>query len=194
MKVTLQVGTKLPDTVAKASVVDHAGVAKDLDAMREGAPAVFVFLRHFGCTACTEHVSLLMPALAPIAALGVRVVFVGNGKAQYIDGFVERNGVPSELARVVTDPSLRVFDAAGMVRSRMSTFGPKALLHLGRSIARGHKQTSIEGEPLQQGGVIVVAADGTIVYAHADRFAGDHAPTDDVVAAAKRAAGVSSTG
>jgi len=190
----LRVGARLPDALVHATVLDHAGASVELGELRGLGPAVFVFLRHFGCTACTEHVSMLMPAIAHLPALGVRIVFVGNGAARYIDGFVERNGVLTDIARVVTDPSLKAFDAAGMVRSRWSTFGPRGLLNLARSLARGFKQTTIEGEPLQQGGVIVVAADGTIAYVQVEQAAGDHAPNDEVVAAAMRVAALGMRG
>lgn len=144
---------------------------------------MLVFLRHFACIACTEHVAALSPRLQELDRMGVRVVFVGNGAPNFIEGFIERNGLDPAF-EVVTDPSLAVFRLADMERSRQSTYGPRAIFNAGRAMLRGFRQTAIEGDVLQQGGVIVVGRGGKVAYVHRDRTLGDHAPTADIIDAA----------
>ena len=57
----MKVGDRIPAALEHASVQDHTGARAELGEFRGAGPAVIVFLRHFGCTACTEHVSMLMP-------------------------------------------------------------------------------------------------------------------------------------
>ena len=169
-------------------VVERDGTQRPLSDLWRDGPVVLVYLRHFACIACTEHVAELAPHLSDLDAMGINVVFVGNGAPNFIEGFVERNGL-SPAVEVVTDPSLEVFRIAGMERSRRSTYGPRAVVNAGRAVLRGFRQTAIEGDALQQGGVIVIAKGGEVAYVHRDRALGDHAPTDEVVAAARALVG-----
>ena len=181
-------GRLVPAALADAEVLDPDGKPTRLGDRWEDAPALVVFLRHFGCIACSEHVTLLMPRTHELHGLGVNVVFVGNGEARYIEGFVERHGIVPELVEVLTDPSREAFTAAGLVRGFWRTFGPRAGLNALRARLMGNRQGSIEGDNLQQGGVLVIDRGGTLVYAHADESLGDHADTIDVVDAAMRVA------
>ena len=56
---------------------DGAGVHL-ADAWRDH-PAVVVWLRHFGCVFCREHVAEVRAARPDIEALHGGIVFVGNG-------------------------------------------------------------------------------------------------------------------
>ncbi len=181
-------GRPAPDRLADARVKDRDGDTSRLGERWASGPALLVFLRHFGCVACSEHVTLLMPRLAELRALGVGVTFVGSGDPQYVEGFVERNGIVPDLADVVTDPSLQAHSAAGMVRGRWQTFGPRAIRNFVRAVLAGNEHGSPQGDSLQQGGVILVAGDGTVEFAHADAALGDHAVTNDVVQAVMRLA------
>ena len=182
-------GDAVPAALAEAVVRDAGGNDCALGTLWSGRPAVLVFLRHFGCVACTEHVTLLAPRLHEFTRLGVDVVYVGNGEPNFIAGFVERNFIDTAKVRVVTDASLAAHAAAGMHRSLMATFGPRGVFGLARAfVALGFRQSGIEGDNYQQGGVLVLDARGHIVYAYADRAAGDHAPMEDVIEAGIRAA------
>lgn len=178
----------MPAALADAEVLDPHGEPTRLGDRWTDAPAVVVFLRHFGCIACSEHVTLLMPRTHELHGLGVNVVFVGNGEPRYIDGFVERHGIVPELVEVLTDPSRAAFSAAGLERGFWRTFGPRAGLNALRARLMGNRQGSVEGDNLQQGGVLVIDRGGTLVYAHADESLGDHADTTDVVDAVMRVA------
>jgi peroxiredoxin len=176
---------RVPRGVAEAQVIDAAGQRSRLGDRWSERPVLLVFLRHFACMACTEHIALLSPWLDEIAALGIDVVLVGNGAPNFIEGFVERNQLGGKPAEIVTDPTLRAFDAASLERSYRSNLSPAALKNFARALLHGFRQTHVEGNPQQQGGVMLVEPDGSLAYVHRDRVAGDHAPTAKVVAAAR---------
>jgi peroxiredoxin len=180
----VRAGQAVPQALADAEVLDRQGAPLRLGTLWEGAPALLVFLRHFACIACTEHVAALTPHLPELEQMGIDVVFIGNGAPNFIDGFVERNGLKQD-STVYTDPSLGVFRMVGLEHSRRSTFGPRALYNAGRAALRGFRQSAIEGDPLQQGGVVVVARGGRVAYVHRDRTLGDHAPMPEVMNAAR---------
>jgi peroxiredoxin len=174
----------VPQALADADVLDAHGRRSRLGERWRERPALLVFLRHFACIACTEHVAMLSPRLEEIARLGIDVVFVGNGAPNFIEGFVQRNALTGLPFEVVTDPSLAAFDAAGLERSRWSNMAPAAVRNLARAFLWGYRQRRIEGNYQQQGGVMLVEPGGRIAYVHRDRVAGDHAATADVVDAA----------
>lgn len=181
---SLSVGRPVPARLADAMVIDRAGESARLGEHWDERPALLVFLRHFACLTCHEHVTMLMPRVHELRALGLSVVFVGNGEHRYIDGFIERTGVLPELVDVVTDPSLEAFKAAGMIHGFWTAFGWGALLNVVKAFLMGFRQKSIEGDNLQQGGMVVIDAEGKVAFEHADRVTGDHADTGDVLDAA----------
>lgn len=180
------VGEPVPEALGSVQVVAADGTASDLARRWSDGPAVVVFLRHFACLACSEHVAALAPRLHELTRLGVSVVYVGNGAEHYVAGFVQRNVIDLEQVEVVTDPSLRVHQALGLHRSWASTYGPSALISLARALLKGFRQSSVDGDNYQQGGVLVVDGQGRVAFMHRDRFTGDHAPLVEVVEAALR--------
>lgn len=185
---TVRVGDPVPRELADAPVLDAGGGVSRLCEHWAGGPAALVFLRHFACIACTEHVTVLAPRLHELTRLGLRVVYVGNGEPRYIEAFVERNGIDPEVVEVITDPTLAAHRALELRRSLGSTLGPRALWNVGRALMSGFRPSTIEGDAQQQGGVLVIDRDGRVAFVHRDRATGDHANTTEVIAAAMRVA------
>jgi peroxiredoxin len=185
---TVRIGDPVPPQLADAPVLDAKGEASRLGDCWAAGPAALVFLRHFACLACTEHVTVLAPRLHELTRLGLRVVYVGNGEPRYIEAFVERNAIDPEVVEVITDPSLAAHRALELRRSFGTTYGLHALWNVGRALVSGFRPSTIEGDAYQQGGVLVVDRDGRVAYLHRDQATGDHASTTDVIAAAMRVA------
>jgi peroxiredoxin len=185
---TVRTGDPVPPELADAPVLDAHGEALRLGACWAAGPAALIFLRHFACIACTEHVTVLAPRLHELTRLGLRVVYVGNGEPRYIEGFIERNAIDVEVVEVLTDPSLAAHRALELHRSAATTYGLRALWNVGRALVNGFRPSTVEGDAYQQGGVLVVDRDGRVAYLHRDRATGDHASTTDVIATAMRVA------
>ena len=169
-----------------AKVLNEAGAELALGQTWQGSPVVLVFLRHFACIGCSEHVGVLAPRLLELRDLGIKTVFVGNGTPNFIAGFRERHSLGPRSAELVTDPSLKTFAMAGLLRSKAATVGPRAIKNAARAWLAGHRNSAVEGDAWQQGGTFVLDPANTVIYAHRDRALGDHPPTVDVVEAAMR--------
>ena len=109
--------------------------------------------------------------LPDIHARGARLVVVGNGKPFHARGFLEDYPID---ALVLVDPDLKAYAAAGLRRGKAITLGFAAIRNGLRAFKKGFRQTSVKGDPWQQGGVFVVRKDGEVVYSHISQAAGDH--------------------
>lgn len=115
---------------------------------------------------------------------GIDLVVIGNGAPNFIQGFRETTGYDGPL---YTDPSLAVFQAAELKRGVTTVLNPKAILPTIKAFARGARQGLTRGDAWQQGGVLVVSTDGTILWHHASERPGDNATADQILAAASAA-------
>jgi len=122
----------------------------------------------------------LTNALPEIHGRGGELVVVGCGPPEHIAGFREATGYAGPL---VTDPSLRTFQAAGLAYGWRRTFGPRTVLKGIRAFARGFRQGARRGDPFQQGGTFVLGPGDRVCFEWRDRFAGDHPALREVLAA-----------
>lgn len=118
---------------------------------------------------------------AEIEARGARLFAIGNGTALMARDFAEAFDVKFPL---FTDPSRASYLAAGMRTQRFLRLeGLGATLSHGvRSLRRGFRQGRTQGDPFQNGGVLVVEPSGRILFSQAEAAAGDLADPDAVVA------------
>ncbi len=105
----------------------------------------------------------MRPRAEEIEAAGARLVIVGNGWPAMARGFAERAQLPPS-ATLVTDPTLQSYVKAGLKRSALLTLGPRGWLPFIRTMRRGFKQGRIQGDPWQQGGALVIAPGGKVLY------------------------------
>ncbi|MEZ4270959.1 MAG: peroxiredoxin-like family protein [Myxococcota bacterium] len=179
-------GAPVPAALSESTVFNTAGEPIPLQEFWRKQAALLVFLRHFGCVGCDRQVSELSPHLAQLRDWGVKTVFIGNGQVHFVEGFIERHQLSDKEVQVVTDPSLAAFLAAGLQRSWAATFGPKALVGAVGSFAKGYRQTSIQGDTSQQGGILIVDSSGCLQFHYVNRHLTDTADPADVLEAAKR--------
>jgi hypothetical protein len=167
------------------TVLDANGVVTALGSLfAERTTVVLVFVRHFGCIHCREHVEHLQRRIDELHATGAELYVIGNGSPSFIEGFRDQT---KWSGPVYTDPSLAVYKAAGMKRGMISTFNPRSALRSFGAIARGYLPQKMQGDNWQQGGVLVIR-DGDVVWTHESAGPGDNASVDQLVAALRRAA------
>jgi len=118
--------------------------------------------------------------IATIRAAGAEVFVIGNGGPSFIAGFREQTAWPGPI---YTDPSLAAYRAAGLERSVMRTLDPRQLGSTIRAFARGARQGRPQGDTWQQGGVVVVAPSGDVMWHHASGRPDDNATVAQIVAA-----------
>lgn len=167
------------------SVLDLDGRSVRLGSLWEGRTAVFVFVRHFGCLFCRQQVADVGAHLDRIRATGADVFVVGNGTVEEARAFCDER---HPAMPVLTDPTRRAYCAVGMRRGTGTVLRPSVFLKALRALAAGFRQTRPAGDPLQQGGVVVMGRDGVERYRYVGEYAGDHAEAAAIVDACRRAA------
>ena len=118
--------------------------------------------------------------LEEIRERGAELVVIGNGTSDFAAAFREDFQLDVPL---LVDPELRAYRAAGLRRGRVELLSPRLPLNALRALAAGQRQTSVQGDPWQLGGVFVIRPGGELAYRYASREAGDHAPVSDILAA-----------
>ena len=121
---------------------------------------------------CREQAAQLRPHLAQLNRQA-QVALIGVGAPYMAQGFDDEFKLSAEGAKVLTDPSRKSFEAAGMKRGIWRTLGPATWPSSVRTFLRGNKQKRVQGDPWQQGGALVVERGGEIAYRHVNRNPGD---------------------
>jgi NAD(P)-dependent dehydrogenase (short-subunit alcohol dehydrogenase family) len=122
----------------------------------------------------------LRDRIADIRDRGAELVIVGNGSADFARTFREDFGLEGPL---LVDPELRAYRAAGLRRGRVELLSPRLAGNALRALRSGARQSGVQGDPWQLGGVFVIRPGGELVYRHASREAGDHPDVDEILAA-----------
>jgi hypothetical protein len=117
-----------------------------------------------------------------LAAAGARLVFVGTGSPAMAADFAREHGGPHP---VLSDPQRRAFAAAGMRRGPFATLHWRLFANIWRAWRAGFRQRGIQGDPWQQGGVLVFDGQGRVLHQQIDAAGGDPLDLDAVVAAAR---------
>jgi NAD(P)-dependent dehydrogenase (short-subunit alcohol dehydrogenase family) len=115
-----------------------------------------------------------------IRARGAELVIVGNGAPNFALAFREDFELDCPL---LVDPELRAYRAAGLRRGRVELLSPRLPLNALRALRSGSRQTSVQGDPWQLGGVFVIRPGGDLTYSYVSGEAGDHPPVADILAA-----------
>jgi len=119
-------------------------------------------------------------------AAGANLVLIGQGTRAQAADFKGKQGIELPL---LVDPDRRSYKAAGAKKATFSELlGPAVVL---KGIRRGVKsrlhQGRTIGHPAQLGGVLVVARDGRVTWAHLADDASDNPPNETVLKAAREA-------
>lgn len=174
-------------TVAKlAPVTVLDGDAKEhrLGQLWAERPIVLVLVRHFGCLFCKQQVAELAKETERIHQVGAELVVLGNGGPEHVRWFREDFGVTTP---VFTDTTAEAYRMVGAKRGFFTGANPRTFVATLRAFRKGYRQTGTRGDRYQQGGVFVILPDGSMPYRYLSRYAGDHPPAGEVVAALERA-------
>jgi hypothetical protein len=111
---------------------------------------------------------------------GAELCVIGNGGPSFIAGFRDTTGYVGPL---YTDPSLAVFRAAELRYGLRTVLTFAALARTVGAFRRGFRQGRTRGSALQQGGVLVIAPDGRVLWHHVSSGPGDNASANQIAAA-----------
>ena len=114
------------------------------------------------------------------------LAIIGNGTLAHAQDFKKTHG---RGLHSLVDSRKQTYKALGFRHGVRFTVGPASLARGADAMARGFRQAETQGDPFQQGGTLVVRAGGGPVLFQRSRFAGDHAPLEEILASAMMAAG-----
>lgn len=118
--------------------------------------------------------------LPEIRALGAELTLIGSGNPAHAQAFRDDlraaagEGALESEPLLLCDTKLEAFAAAGLRRSIGSTFALSTLKSGWRAYKEGHRQSAVQGDPWQQGGVFAFAPGDATLFAYVSRSAGDH--------------------
>jgi hypothetical protein len=110
-------------------------------------------------------------ALPELDRRGAGLVVVGSARPEAIPAFCTVTGF---AGRVLVDPSLATFRAAGLTHGLWHLADPRGWLSSGRALARGMRPGAIRGNVSQQGGTFAFGPGNAVLFEWRDRFSGDH--------------------
>ena len=161
-------------------VFDPDGREVQLGRLWAERTVVLVLVRHFGCLFCRQQLGDLLPWREEIRARGADLVVLGNGSVEDARAFRDEQRLPVPL---LTDPSREAYCALEMRRGVGSVTKPIVFLRSLKALFGGFRQTRVAGDPLQQGGVVVVGPGGVERFRYVSQSAGDHPPIERILSA-----------
>lgn len=171
----------LASALAGVTLPDPDGTLLRLGELWDSGPAVVVFLRHYGCIFCREHVAQLRDHEDAFRDAGARVAAIGLGDRTYARAFREETGIRFPL---LIDEQRRAY--------RLARLRSASLLHLfyrenaaarGRAREAGHRQHRLGKHPFQLGGSFVFGPGDVVRFVHVSGTFGENASPEHLLAA-----------
>jgi peroxiredoxin len=121
-------------------------------------------------------------------AVGARLAAIGQGTPRHAEHFVEEYDLDG--MQVLVDPGRETYGLAGAKIATVDELWRPKVVARATKIAASDRlvQGRTQGHAAQLGGVLVVARDGEIAYAHMADDASDNAPVEEILKAARAAA------
>ena len=153
--------------------------------------AVLYLVRRPGCVLCRAEATKLYTLKPELDALGVSLVAVlHENREEQVEQF---RGEFWPGAPVYLDTDMALFKAVGggQVRVGSLSWFLNPFSRIWKNVAAANavvKSSNLEGEGTKLGGLYVVKKGGDVQFAFQEKTFGDHAPPEEVIAAAKAAA------
>jgi peroxiredoxin len=159
--------------LSKCEVLDENGAKRRIGEFWRSSKVVLVFLRHFACIACRAHAAQVWAHRAVYEKNNSKLVFIGNGAPQYIEGFKRELGL--EEAQIFTDPTLLSFRFSGLKRSILGLVSVATAKNALKLYKEGHRQKQLgaQGDHLQLGGILVITPENKVTYHFVSESLGD---------------------
>lgn len=116
--------------------------------------------------------------VAEIRGLGAELVVVGNGRPDQAADFRRQENLDFPL---LVDPEMSAYRAAGLKRGITDALSLGTLRHAVRAYRQGFRQSSVQGDPWQLGGTMVITPENKVLFRHVNRDAGDHPDPKDIL-------------
>lgn len=96
---------------------------------------------------------------------------MGQGTPAQTQAFREEHDLRAVL---LCDPGRLSFRKLGFRREWWRLFHPRVLWRAIVALLQGHRQGALQGDPFQNGGVVLTDAQGTVLFRYDSLYPGDH--------------------
>ncbi|XP_076826042.1 peroxiredoxin-like 2C [Clavelina lepadiformis] len=187
---------RLPEKLFDLNEIDQCvvrgsnGAVKTFKELRSGYTCIIVFIRHFLDYVTKEYVedfSKIFPR--QLEENKVKLVVIGCGPSCFIQPFCEETNFPHEMycdSKRIIHKVLRLHDTPSAALGATSPHVKSNFLQgFFQTFWRFVKSAVQQGDPLQQGGQIVINPGGQVLFFHRDLHPLDHTPINELLEAAK---------
>ncbi|KAG9329255.1 hypothetical protein JZ751_006593 [Albula glossodonta] len=170
--------------VEDCQIRDRHGNRIPFRSLYHNKKSIIVFVRNFLCYTCKEYVEdLAKIPQKSLASADVRLIVIGQSSHCHIEPFCALTKYPHEI---YVDPERQIYKKLGMRRGE--TFVESASLspHVKSSTLGGSMKSlwravkspafDFQGDPLQQGGAIILGPGSDVHFAHFDMNRLGHMP------------------
>ena len=182
------------DAAPNPTLLDTSGEPRRLSDYWAHAPALVIFMRHFGCSCLMERWEALKVELSAYADAGARVVAICQAEPERARAVADRRAYGFPL---LCDPGLDAYRAYGLLEGQ-----PSQILHdfpwqpndeeTARTLfiePRRGTERAVVDSPWQLPGEFVVRSDGVIALAHRYQYCEDFPPKTVLLGAIAAAEG-----
>jgi hypothetical protein len=135
-----------------------------------GQITLVYFLRHFGCILMRTCVQELIDKKELLERCGIRLVAIGNGTPEMAREFLKEYPFPG---RIFVDPEKKLYEAMHCKHGVKYALSEDVLRYTRAACERAaHRQSGIQGDPLQLGGVFVISPTKGMVYRRLENYIG----------------------
>lgn len=160
-------------TAPELDVLLDSGETVPLRQLYASQPVVLVFLRHFGCTFCREHVAQLR------VHDKLNVVFVAMANPEQTREFKKKMRSPHTF---ICDPDRTLYQAFGLQKGEgKQMFNPRVFARGFGATLRGHFVGLPIGDPWQMPGMFKVETSGEVSWEYRSVDAADNASAGEIV-------------
>ncbi len=140
---------------------------------------VLVFLRHFGCLFCRDHVQQLRDSYPEFTRRGFDIVAIGQGTPMRAQKFVTDYQLPFPVLGDMELASYRLFGLTHGMGNGLTD--PGAYKAAFRAVLHGNLPGKPEGDVLQNPGTFLIGKDGSILKAQIGSNAGDFPTATEII-------------
>ncbi|XP_036383922.1 peroxiredoxin-like 2C [Megalops cyprinoides] len=165
-------------------VLDRRGDRIPFRRLFEDKKSIIIFVRNFLCYACKEYVEDLTKIPKRVLTdADVRLIVIGQASHWHIEPFCTLTRYPHEI---YVDPERHIYNKLGMRRGETFMESASRSPHVKSSLLMGSAKSmwrammspafDFQGDPLQQGGAVIVGPGSEVHFAHFDMNRLDHMP------------------
>lgn len=141
--------------------------AQELLARQNNTRCHLVFLRHSGCTFCRETLASISEARSQLSQKNIYLIHMSGAEVET----VWREKYKLDFVGFISDPELRLYDAAGLKSGRLQMlFGPRVVLRgIIAGLLKRHGIGALDGDGFRMPGVFALqSAKLTQIYQYAN--------------------------